>query len=117
MIQCDEEMDLLRKQISKLDAELKSYNDSVQLIQDNFESLIKEYEEKGIKIKKELDECENEINEWSEMNELFTKTLRYNLLETLIPHINNSIKFFINFIDLKLILLYNLHRYMCISNL
>lgn len=99
MIQCDEEMDLLRKQISKLDAELKSYNDSVQLIQDNFESLIKEYEEKGIKIKKELDECENEINEWSEMNELFTKTLRYNLLETLIPHINNSIKFFINKLD------------------
>ena len=47
MIKCDEEMDLLRKQISKLDAELKSYNDSVQLIQDNFESLIKEYEEGG----------------------------------------------------------------------
>ena len=32
-------------------------------------------------------------------NELFTKTLRYNLLETLIPHINNSIQFFINKMD------------------
>ena len=33
------------------------------------------------------------------MNELFTKTLRYNLLETLIPHINKSIQFFINKLD------------------
>ena len=33
------------------------------------------------------------------MNELFTKTLRYNLLETLIPHINKSIQFFINKMD------------------
>ena len=30
------------------------------------------------------------------MNELFSKTLRYNLLDTLIPHINSSIQFYIN---------------------
>ena len=33
------------------------------------------------------------------MTELFGKTLRYNLLETLIPHINKSIQYFINKLD------------------
>lgn len=95
----DSKMDKLRKQISEIDAELKSYNDSVQLIQDNYDELIQEYELKIERIKKELDKCDIEIGEWNEMNELFTKTLRYNLLETLIPHINKSIQFFINKLD------------------
>ena len=99
MAEYDTEMDSLRKQISTIDAELKSYNDSVQLIQDNYDELIKEYENKAQTIKEELDKCDVEIGEWNEMNELFTKTLRYNLLETLIPHINKSIQFFINKMD------------------
>ena len=96
MIKCDEDMEALRKQISAIDAELKSYNDSVQLLNDNYDVLIKELEEKIKKIKEQLDKCDLEIAEWNEMNELFSKTLRYNLLETLIPHINRSIQFFIN---------------------
>ena len=99
MVKCDDDMDILRKKISSIDAELKSYNDSVQLLNDNFDELIGEYEEKSQKLKKELDKCDIEIAEWNEMNELFTKTLRYNLLETLIPHINKSIQFFINKLD------------------
>ena len=99
MVKCDDDMDVLRKKISAIDAELKSYNDSVQLLNDNYEELINEYEEKSKKIKEELDKCDLEIAEWNEMNELFTKTLRYNLLETLIPHINKSIQFFINKLD------------------
>ena len=99
MIKCDEEMDKYRKEISKIDAELKSYNDSVQLIQSNFEELIKEYEEKTETLKKQIDNYDIEIGEWNDMNELFTKTLRYNLLETLIPHINKSIQYFINKLD------------------
>ena len=55
--------------------------------------MIREYENKAKRIKEELDKCDIEIGEWNEMNELFTKTLRYNLLETLIPHINKSIQF------------------------
>ena len=99
MIECDEKMDALRKKISKIDAELKSYSDSVQLIQDNYDELIKEYEDKLTAIKEELNKCDIEIGEWNEMNELFTKTLRYNLLETLIPHINKSIQYYINKLD------------------
>ena len=99
MVKCDDDMDVLRKRISSIDAELKSYNDSVQLLNDNYEELINEYENKSKKLKEELDRCDLEIAEWNEMNELFTKTLRYNLLETLIPHINKSIQFFINKLD------------------
>ena len=99
MVKCDDDMDVLRKRISAIDAELKSYNDSVQLLNDNYEELINEYENKSKQLKEELDRCDLEIAEWNEMNELFTKTLRYNLLETLIPHINKSIQFFINKLD------------------
>lgn len=99
MSKCDEEMDSLRPKISKIDAELKSYNDSVQLINDNYEELINEYEEKLNIIKEKLNKCDLEIAEWNELSILFTKTLRYNLLETLIPHINKSIQFFINKLD------------------
>ena len=96
MIKCDEEMDILRKKISAIDAELKSYNDSVQLLNDNYEELIKELENKSKALKEQINKCDLEIAEWNEMNELFSKSLRYNLLETLIPHINRSIQFFIN---------------------
>ncbi len=99
MTQYDDEMTVLRQEISKIDAELKSYNDSVQLINDNYEELIAEYELKLKTVKDKLDKCDLEIAEWNEMSTLFTKTLRYSLLETLIPHINKSIQFFINKLD------------------
>ena len=93
---CKNNITELKQKITDIDAEVKSYNDSVQLLNDNYDVLIKELEEKLKKIKEQLDKCDMEIAEWNEMNELFTKTLRYNLLETLIPHINKSIQFFIN---------------------
>ena len=94
--ECDVKMSELRSKISSIDAEIKSYNDSIQLLNSNYDELIKEYEEKSKKIKEELDKCMVEIGEWNDMNDLFSKTLRYNLLESLIPHINRSIQFFIN---------------------
>ena len=93
---CKNNITELKQKITDIDAEVKSYNDSVQLLNDNYDVLIKELEEKLKKIKEQLDKCDMEIAEWNEMNELFSKTLRYNLLETLIPHINRSIQFFIN---------------------
>lgn len=93
---CKNNITELKQKITNIDAEVKSYNDSVQLLNDNYDVLIKELEEKLKKIKEQLDKCDMEIAEWNEMNELFSKTLRYNLLETLIPHINRSIQFFIN---------------------
>lgn len=96
---CDTEMQSLKQKISAIDQEIKIYNNSLQLIGDNYDDLIREYEEKAAAVKTLLDKTDVEIAEWNEMNELFTKTLRYNLLETLIPHINKSIQFFINKLD------------------
>ena len=92
-------MDNLRKLIGVIDAEIKSYNDSVKLLNENYDELIRDQEHKSNKIKEQLDKSDLEICEWNDMNILFTKTLRYNLLESLIPHINKSIQFFINKLD------------------
>lgn len=97
--ECDIQMDELRNKINKLDSDIKIYNESVQLIKSNYEELINDQETKLSEINKKLNETIVEIAEWNEMNVLFTKTLRYNLLESLIPHINKSIYFFINKLD------------------
>ena len=92
----DNDMEILRKEIGNIDMEISSYNNSLQIINENFDNIINDYIEKSNNIKKQLDESNIEIQEWTEMNELFTKTLRYKLLDTLIPNINKSIQFFIN---------------------
>lgn len=92
-------MDDLRAQISKIDASLKSYEDSTRLLQENYDELIQEHEAKAKLVAEKLKKCDKEIGEWNEMSDLFSKTLRYKLLETLIPHINKSIQFFINKLD------------------
>ena len=96
---CTVAMDNLRKLIGVIDAEIKSYNDSVKLLNENYDELIRAQERKSNNIKEQLDKSDLEICEWNDMNILFTKTLRYNLLESLIPHINKSIQFFINKLD------------------
>lgn len=92
----DNDMESLRKEIGNIDMEITSYNNSLQILNENFDNIINDYIEKSNNIKKQLDDSNIEIQEWTEMNELFTKTLRYKLLDTLIPNINKSIQFFIN---------------------
>lgn len=93
------EMDNLRKQVSEIDSKIKTYNDSLKLIGENYDELISDYKLKLEDLSKNISKLDAEIGEWNEMNELFSKTLRYNLLDTLIPHINNSIQFYINKLD------------------
>ena len=86
----------LRSDISVIDTKIKTYKRSLELLNENYDDLISEYNDKLADIKQNIDALDIEIGEWNEMNELFTKTLRYNLLETLIPHINSSIQYYIN---------------------
>lgn len=95
----DNNMAEYKKKIINIDYEIKSYKDSLDLIGSSFDDLIDEYEKKSTVLKDNLLQSEVEISEWNEMSDLFTKTLRYNLLESLIPHINKSIQFFINKMD------------------
>jgi DNA repair exonuclease SbcCD ATPase subunit len=92
-------MDNLKQRIYDIDNKVNNYNNSMQLIKENYDDLICEYETKLQSLKEQIDKLDIEIGEWNDMNELFTKTLRYNLLETLIPHINKSIQYFINKLD------------------
>lgn len=95
----DDKMVELRNQIQKLDSDVKVYENNMKVINSNYDELIQEHEDKLADLKHKIDTADVEIGEWNDMSELFTKTLRYNLLETLIPHINNSIQFFINKLD------------------
>ena len=94
-----QDMEDLKKQISNIDAQIQTYNNSLVLLNENYDDLISEYNNKLDKLKKDIEVSDKEICEWNDMNELFTKTFRYNLLETLIPHINKSIAYFINKLD------------------
>ncbi|MBO5005486.1 MAG: hypothetical protein J6D03_09700 [Clostridia bacterium] len=93
------DMEELKRQISNIDAQIHTYNNSLALLNENYDDLISEYRIKLANIKKDIEHSDIEIGEWNDMNELFTKTFRYNLLETLIPHINKSIAYFINKLD------------------
>lgn len=86
----------LRHQISSIDSSIRAYNDSCRIISENYDDLIDSYVKKKHDIASQLVVCDKEIGEWNEMNDLFTKTLRYRLLDTLIPHINNSIQHYMN---------------------
>lgn len=89
----------LKNKIGDIDRQITIYKNNLKLINENYDELIHEVEEKIVKVKEQIDNCDKELGEWNEMGELFSKTLRYNLLETLIPHINKSIQYFINKLD------------------
>ena len=89
----------LVNKINKIDSDIKIFENNLKVVNSNYDDLIKEQEEKLKEIKEKIDKNDIEIGEWNEMNELFTKTLRYNLLDTLIPHINKSIQYYINKLD------------------
>lgn len=89
----------IKKEIGKIDSDIKVYENNMKVISSNYDDLIADYEIKLSTTKAKLDTIDNEICEWNEMGELFTKTLRYGLLDTLIPHINKSIQYFIDKLD------------------
>ena len=86
----------IKKEIHSIDTKVAMYNSNLKLMQDNFDTLIKEAEEKKEKLEQESLNNEKEEGEWNDLSELFTKSLRYKLLDNMIPHINNCISIFLN---------------------
>lgn len=98
--ECDNKINDIKEKISKIDHEIKIYNSNLKLVSENYDNLIKDNEEKIKDIEKQISTVDIEIGEWNEMNELFSKTLRYKLLNSLIPQINQSIQYYINKLEL-----------------
>lgn len=86
----------IKAEIHSIDTKISTYNSNMKLMKDNFDSLIKEAEEKKEKLLQESLNNEKEQGEWNDLSELFTKSLRYKLLDNMIPHINNCISVFLN---------------------
>lgn len=95
----DNDIKDIKSKIQKIDSDIKIYENNLKVINSNYDDLIKESEEKLEEVRVKIDSNDIEIGQWNEMNELFTKTLRYNLLDTLIPHINRSIQYYIQKLD------------------
>lgn len=94
----DEIQELVGK-INKIDGDVRIYENNLKIVNANYDDLIKDHEQKLKEVKEKIDRNDIEVGEWNEMSELFTKTLRYNLLDTLIPHINKSIQYYIQKLD------------------
>lgn len=98
------EIQNLKEAIEKIDSQITVYKNNIKLLNENYDNLISDNEIKLEQYKKLLDKSDVEIGEWNEMNELFSKTLRYKLLNSLIPQINQSIQYFINKLELDYII-------------
>lgn len=85
----------IKERIRVIDNEIMLANNSIKLMNENYDDLLRDYSNKLIDLKNQIDDLNMDIGEWDDMNELFTKTLRYKLLESLIPHINDSIQYYI----------------------
>ena len=96
IFEVDQRISDLKSKIRKIDSDITIHNNNIKIINDNYDELIKIHSDKVASIKEDLAKCDIEIKEWSELEELLSKTLRYRLLNTLIPHVNKSINFFMN---------------------
>lgn len=104
IIEKNNEIQSLKEAIEKIDSQITVYKNNIKLLNENYDNLISDNEIKLEQYKKLLDKSDIEIGEWNEMNELFSKTLRYKLLNSLIPQINQSIQYFINKLELDYVI-------------
>ena len=93
------QMNNLKVTISGIDQKINIYKNNLKLINENYDDLINSYIKKREDIERQIADSDHEIVEWNELNDLFSKTLRYKLLDTLIPHINASIQYYMSKLD------------------
>lgn len=90
----------LKNKVNIYNSDVVKYNASLAVINQNYDQMIEDYTEKRDENEKLLNDALIEIGQWNEMNDLFSKTLRYKLLGSLIPQINKSIRGYINKFEL-----------------
>lgn len=89
-------MNDLRNKIYECTSEVDKYNLKIQTVTENLDNLIKDAVDKAALIEKDIKKTSVDIGEWNDMSDLFCKTLRYSLLDKMIPHINSSIQSYLN---------------------
>lgn len=80
---------------------LKENEANLKLISNNYNEIIEISNKELEKLKKQQKEFSYKYNNWSELNELLSKTFRCNLLNQIIPQINTSIQTFISYTGLN----------------
>ena len=95
ILNCSNKISEIDNNIYNLQNKINLYNNSINIIETNYDKIIEEQNQKLEEIDTKIKDTMKNISEWNEMEILFSKTLRYNLIEKIIPHINNSIQEFI----------------------
>ena len=95
----DNKISDIKSKISEIDSKIKIYNNSLKIISENYDDLILDLTNKQDEYNEQIVKINNDIGEWNDMNTLFSKTLRYNLLESIIPNINKSIQYYIDILE------------------
>lgn len=92
----NKQMTNLRNKIYECTSEVDKYNLKIQTVTENLDNLINDAVAKAALIEKDIQKTSVDIGEWNDMSDLFSKTLRYSLLDKMIPHINTSIQSYLN---------------------
>ena len=99
----NELLDELRNKVKSVDDKINNYNNEISIynaklsiINNNYDNLIQTTNNKINILENELMTKNKDFNSWNDISDMLTKNLRYKLLDSLIPSINNSIQLFIN---------------------
>ena len=90
------EIEKLRNEVTSINEQIAIYNTNIQEMEANYADVIMGLENDNITIKDKLDALDIEYTEWEQLQEMMTKTLRYKLIDMLVPSINNTIQKYVN---------------------
>lgn len=96
-----EEIHKINLKISEYNNTIKSYNDKIKLLESNYDNIINSYNDTIDSIESKLGEKNKELDNFSELTTLLSKTLRYKLIDNIIPSINGTIQSYIDAIGLQ----------------
>lgn len=97
----------LQQQVNTLTAKLHEYEIKLNSIKSNYNDILNISEAEKTQLEDRLTGLQTEYDNWSELNELLSKTLRYNLLEAMIPSINEAIQSYISNVGIPFFVSYD----------
>lgn len=82
----------LRTEMSALQYKIKSHDALIKEMSANYDDMLTSQTEELNRLRAVMREKEAEQNEWTELTDIISSTLRYGLLGKIIPYINSSIQ-------------------------
>lgn len=88
----EEKMKLAQSDITSLNAKIISHTNILKETSANYDEMLRAQRDELVKLNGAISGKEREQNEWAELTETISSTLRYKLLGQIVPYINTSIQ-------------------------